>query len=60
MKPEGGRRKRGRRLCVRCRQRPAKHKRPNGRISRDAEHDLCPKCNRSLVDASHARRLAGR
>jgi len=45
------------RLCVRCLDHPAKFK-FRGRVKRDKDHVLCPRCYRSLTDMCRARRIA--
>jgi len=44
-------------LCIRCHERPAKF-RFRGRVKRDRDHTLCPRCHRSLADMCHAQRVA--
>jgi hypothetical protein len=45
------------RLCIRCQEHPAKF-RFRGRVKRDKDHTLCPRCHRSLADRCHAQRVA--
>jgi len=41
----------GRKLCLRCKERPAKYRRPNGAYATDNHHDLCPQCWRRAFDS---------
>jgi hypothetical protein len=45
------------RLCIRCHEHPAKF-RFRGRVKRDKDHTLCPRCHRSLADICRAWRVA--
>ena len=43
-------------LCIGCQEHPAKF-RFRGRVKRDKDHTLCPRCHRSLADRCHAQRV---